>query len=285
MDPVFRKLCYSDQKDILEISRHIWDGNDYLPSVFDQWLEDSCSHFYGIEVDGRVVAVGNLRLIEKGLVGWMEGLRVHPDYRGRGFANLIQDRFLEMAKELNLQKLRYVTGSENLASLKLAENTGFSRILTMPVTWISKPKTKPEAQDYAPIRNKTPKDVCTLLKAKPRIIPHGILIYEWKALSNTCANLEEIGQTHAFQVAIKDNEIDSLSFGLIRDSWWNTTIYAVTSQGFLAQLSYNLDLAHENHADSLTCIYQRKYEKIMANTDLKSEEIQRMDLILLEKRI
>lgn len=284
MIPSIRKLRDSDRNDVLEISKHVWEGHDYLPSVFDKWLRDVNSHFYGIELDDRIVAVGNLRLVESGSVGWMEGLRVHPDYRGRGLANMVTQHFVDMAKDLRLPRLRLVTGSENLASLKLSKNAGFSIILRMAVSWISKPKAFPEVQDYVPIKKRSPRSVCTLLKMKPRFIPHRILAYEWKALNDTCPNIREIGKTHAFYAALKNNEIDSLSFGYPRNPWWNATIYAKDSQGFLAQLSHNMTTAFKQDADSIECTYQTKYEKTLKEADLKPEEQQQTHFILLEKQ-
>ena len=270
---------------MLEISKHVWEGHDYLPSVFDKWLRDVNSHFYGIELDDRIVAVGNLRLVENGLVGWMEGLRVHPDYRGRGLANMITQHFVGMAEDLRLPRLRYVTGSENLASLKLAKMAGFSVILKMAVSWISKPKAVPEFQDYVPIGKRSPRNICALLKMKPRFIPHRILAYEWKALDDTCPNIREIGKTHTFYAALKNNEIDSLSFGYPRNSWWNTTIYAKNSQGVIAQLSHNMATAFRQGLDSIECTYQTRYEKAVNELDLKPEEQQQTRLVLLEKQI
>jgi hypothetical protein len=64
-----RELHSSDRGDVLEISRHVWEGHDYLPAVFESLLNDENGHFYGVEVDDRVVVVANLRLLESGRTG------------------------------------------------------------------------------------------------------------------------------------------------------------------------------------------------------------------------
>src|SRR4030042_626925 len=120
-----RKLRSSDRDDVMEISRHVWEGHDYLPSVFESWLNDENSHFYGVEQDVRVVAVANLRLLEGGRTGWMEGLRVHPDYRGKGYANAMTQFLVRKAEDLDVARLRYTTGDNNAASLRLASMAGF----------------------------------------------------------------------------------------------------------------------------------------------------------------
>jgi len=34
-----RKAQRKDKKDLIEISKHAWE-NDYIPIVFDEWVED-----------------------------------------------------------------------------------------------------------------------------------------------------------------------------------------------------------------------------------------------------
>lgn len=75
---VVRKVRASDRQDVLDISSKIWGGHDYLPSVIDEWPKNPKCHTYGVEVDRRLAAIGNLRLVDRNATGWMEGLRVHP---------------------------------------------------------------------------------------------------------------------------------------------------------------------------------------------------------------
>jgi len=110
-----RKINSSDLKDILEISSKIWGGHDYLPSVIDEWLTDPKCHTYGVEADGRIVAVGNLRLVDRGKTGWMEGLRVHVDYRRKGYADMLTQHFISLGETLKVKRLRYTTGGNNRA--------------------------------------------------------------------------------------------------------------------------------------------------------------------------
>jgi ribosomal protein S18 acetylase RimI-like enzyme len=141
-----RRLRFSDRDDVLEISSHVWEGHDYVPSVFEQWLKDRNSYFCGVEVDSRVVAFGNLRLIENKRTGWMEGLRVHPDFRGRGYANDLTRFLVRKGEKLRADRLRYTTGENNVASLKLASNAGFSRLLDKTVFWCMRPECASSAR-------------------------------------------------------------------------------------------------------------------------------------------
>jgi len=289
MGATIRRLRDSDRSDIVEISRHIWDGHDYLSSVVDKWLHDPNSHFYGTLVDGHVVAVGNLRLIEDGRTGWMEGLRVHPDYRGKGLANDVTRHIIREAERLGVQRLRYTTSTENVASLKIARMAGFSKVLRMAVSWLENPKWITEFGDYPPIRKRSPETICSLLEMSPRIVPHGILIYEWKALDCNCQNLEDIGKTQLFYVAVKEKRVDSFSFGYARKEsdqpWWIFTAYATDSYGFLSQLSHNLAIASKHGLNSIICTFETKFEETLKGIDLKSDEHRVTHLVLLEKQM
>jgi N-acetylglutamate synthase-like GNAT family acetyltransferase len=289
MVATIRKLRNSDREDIMEISRHIWEGHDYLSSVVDQWLRDPRSHFYGVEVEGHVVAVGNIRLVEDGRTGWMEGLRVHPEYRGRGFANDITRHIVRKAECLGVQRLRYTTSDENVASLKLAKMAGFSRILRMAVLWHHNPKSISTPADYPSIQKRSPERASELLRTNPRIVPRGILVYDWKALDNTRQNLEEIGKTHTFYVALKRRRVGSLSLGRRgqepNEPFWSFTIYATDSYGFLSQLSHNVATALKSGPSSIAGTFETRFEKTLNDVDLGSEEHQKTHVVLLEKQL
>ena len=284
-----RKVKRSDLDDVKEISKHVWDGHDYVPSVATQWLRDPKCNFYGVEINGHVVAVGNLRLIEAGRLGWMEGLRVHPDYRGRGLANGLTPFIVKKGEELGLERLRYTTAIDNAASLKLAKKSGFRRVVTVAVAWLNKPKQNTASKNYPEIKKLAPKRIWSLLKANSRLVPHRILFYEWKALDVNCENFVEIGKTHEFNAALKDKKIHSLSFGSAGQeanrSWRSVTIYASDRQGFLAQLSREIEIALKEGANSAACTFQPRFEETIKTTLSELEEYDGTRMVLLEKKI
>lgn len=123
---MIREAKREDRPHVEEIARLTWEGHDYLPLVFDSWLEDG--HFYVVEEDGKVVATAKLTLLPCG-VGWMEGLRVHPSYRGRGLAKRLHEFLISLGREMSargeLKSLMYATYVKNEASIHLGESTGF----------------------------------------------------------------------------------------------------------------------------------------------------------------
>ena len=124
-DLVIRPVRPADRERVLELTRDVWDGHDYVPRVFDDWVSDSGSAFQAIELDGIVVGLQRLRPYATGLI-WYEGLRVASTHRRQGLArNMLQSAIAE-AREQGFHEMRLATG--NPAAAKLFEEVGFVRL-------------------------------------------------------------------------------------------------------------------------------------------------------------
>jgi len=284
-----KRVTESDTEGILEISRHIWDGYDYLPSVIEEWFKDPGSYVYGVEADERLVAIANLRLVDGGHTGWMEGLRVHPDFRGKGYAHVLTRELMEKAKKLGSERLRYTTSTENEASLKLAEKYGFARVFEMRVFWRPNLNAAPSKAKGYLIGQTRPQEVYTLLQASPTLVSPKILIFDWKALNCTLESLETLGKTHEFYASLEEGRVGSLSFGSSRPRGeillWAFTIYATEPRGFLSHLYHNVALALERGCSAIMGTYELRYAEAFQNVDWGSEEDWGTNLVLLERRI
>ena len=124
---IFRKVTTSDWPAIEEITRHTWDGGDYIPQVFDEWLADESGAFLAADWEGRLVAIGKVTFLTPG-EAWLEGLRVAPDMRGRGIARHFTDHEIRLAKQRGAQMVRYATSSANEAIHKIACQQGMHKI-------------------------------------------------------------------------------------------------------------------------------------------------------------
>lgn len=283
-----RKVLASDREDILEISRQIWGGHDYLPSVFDEWLMDAKCYTYGVEADDRVVAVGNLRLVERGKTGWMEGLRVHPEYRKRGFARMLTQHLVDLGDSLGVQRLRFTTGSNNRASLKLAKEAGFARIFKMRVLWYQNINTSSTSKlIHSSMKEFSPKKIYNLSRSNPSLIPCNVLVYDWKALDSTLQGFKEIGKTYSFYALEKKGKPESLSFGYIRpehdNGSWSFTLYASDTESFLSQFFNHVTIASNKGLASIVCTIKPEFEKALQNSEWALKPAYKLHVILLEK--
>ncbi len=121
-----RPLRPADRERALELTRDIWDGHDYIPLVFDDWVSDAGSAFQGAELDGVVVGLQRVRPYGPGLV-WYEGLRVASTHRRQGIARAMLTSAIEEAREQGFRELRLATRER--APIELFESAGFRRLV------------------------------------------------------------------------------------------------------------------------------------------------------------
>jgi RimJ/RimL family protein N-acetyltransferase len=125
----YRRLTHDDYNDIVDISKYIWDGYDYLPSLFHKWVDDEGYFLGAVDTEkNKVVGVGKFSILyDKS--GWLEGLRVHKDYRGQKIARQISERVLDIAKgyleEGRIKRIAFSTHVSNTESITLMKKLDF----------------------------------------------------------------------------------------------------------------------------------------------------------------
>ncbi|HKV88297.1 MAG TPA: GNAT family N-acetyltransferase [Candidatus Dormibacteraeota bacterium] len=115
----------------MEITRDVWDGHDYLPNVFDDWVRDAGAAFQAAELEGVVVGVHRMRPYAPGLT-WYEGLRVASTHRRQGIARAMLVSAIAEARQQRFREMRLGTGNRDAADL--FESVGFSRLVD--VRWL-----------------------------------------------------------------------------------------------------------------------------------------------------
>jgi GNAT superfamily N-acetyltransferase len=114
----------SDTSAVLVFLREIWDGEDYLQEVWEEWLKASSGQLVVAELDGDPIATGRIVDLRWGEF-WMEGLRVAKSYRGMGIAGQIQDHLLEFWERSGGESVGYLTHRDQRAVHHLAEKGHF----------------------------------------------------------------------------------------------------------------------------------------------------------------
>jgi GNAT superfamily N-acetyltransferase len=132
-----RPVRPSDRDRVVELTKDVWGGHDYLPSVFDDWVADAASAFQALEVDGVVVGLQRLRPYAPGLV-WYEGLRVATSHRRQGLARAMLDSAIAEAREQGHGEMRLATG--NPEAVRLFESVGFKKLVD--VRWWRGPRVE-----------------------------------------------------------------------------------------------------------------------------------------------
>lgn len=115
-----RPLRPADRTRVEEIVADVWDGGDYLPHVFDQWVSDPAATFSGAEVDGMLVGVQRLRPLGGGIL-WYEGLRVASSHRRQGVAREMLRAAIEEGRRNGAREIRLATANPHAIALFTSE--------------------------------------------------------------------------------------------------------------------------------------------------------------------
>ncbi len=126
LDSIELRLGLANDKPFIdEICKNIWNGRDYLPAVWNNWLADDNGRFIIAELNGNVVGVYHLYNFNSD--SWIEALRIKETHRRHGVANYLVQDAIDRSGSFN--NLSLVTSIENIASLNLFKKFEFKEKL------------------------------------------------------------------------------------------------------------------------------------------------------------
>lgn len=130
-DLELRPLRPTDRRRVEEMTADVWEGNDYLPQVFDEWVSDPSSSFDGAELNGILVGLQRVRPLGDGVL-WYEGLRVASSHQRQGIARAMLRVAVESARSQGAREIRLATGNPH--AVALFESEGF-RLRVTALRW------------------------------------------------------------------------------------------------------------------------------------------------------
>ena len=123
MEIVLRRARPADREAVLLVERKSMPTLQYLPSMFEEFMQDDVGDFSVEEVDGVIAACGKYTIVPDGSV-WLETLRVTPERQGIGLGKRLYEHWHELAKAQGVRAMRMYTGVFNAVSSGLAERYG-----------------------------------------------------------------------------------------------------------------------------------------------------------------
>ena len=126
MKIALRKAVATDKERVADISSQIWEGDDYVAGVFDDWLADPHGEVTVATLDGVLIGFARRTYLLPGYA-WFEGIRTDPAYRNAGAAKAITRHFLNAVREENAEWIGLSTYIDNEASLQIIAANGFTR--------------------------------------------------------------------------------------------------------------------------------------------------------------
>jgi len=121
-----RPVTLADRPAMQAICDSIWDGEDYLPRVFADWVAHPTGQFVAGEVEGVLAALAKLTCFAPGEY-WLEGFRTHPAYRGQRLAVRLCEHLVGVWRQQPERgALRILTGTPPM--LKICDQLGFQKL-------------------------------------------------------------------------------------------------------------------------------------------------------------
>lgn len=210
----------NDRDAVTAMVATVWNGNDYVPTMWDEWLNDSSGPLLVGEIARHPVALAKLSQLGPG-EEWFHGLRIAPDQRGRGYARAMLRRCIELSRARAACTLRYMTDEENGTMHRLGAELGF-RLAYAPI-WCNAPliAAKQLAQPLPPAYLPT---ILSDLSRSPLLAhTNGLYSYNWRTFAPTIARL----RTH-----LERNEIVAIP----GDDAWAIRIPRKEGGGWLAHI-------------------------------------------------
>jgi GNAT superfamily N-acetyltransferase len=124
---VIRPALPLDREAVLEFCKFIWDGHDYIPYVWDDWMADPNGEMFVAEYAGKAVGLGRLTLLAPGQ-WWLEGLRVDPEHQGQRIGSHMNTYLNTLWLERGEGVIRLMTSSKRVQVHRMCEQHGFARV-------------------------------------------------------------------------------------------------------------------------------------------------------------
>ena len=177
-----------DTPQVLELAKHIWDGHDYLPYVWEEWLTEPQGLLCVAEYGSRIAGVGKLTLLSPGQ-WWLEGLRVHPEFEGRGFASHINDYLLGHWLQHGQGFIRLTASSERVKVHQLCAHRGF--VKTGEYSVYGAPVVDEPVSSFTPLLLEEIPRALEFVKQSP-VLPllNGLMDHGWRWGAPSAESLE-----------------------------------------------------------------------------------------------
>lgn len=114
----------ADKGQLMSFIKDVWEGHDYIPRIWDEWLKDETGKMFVVEADGVPVGMSRVKFLEDGSA-WLEGARVHPDFRGRGLASMLGENSMRIAMDRGVKVFRLTSWSRNKAAHRAIARMNF----------------------------------------------------------------------------------------------------------------------------------------------------------------
>jgi ribosomal protein S18 acetylase RimI-like enzyme len=118
----------SDKEEVLSFCVNTFSWGDYIDRVWDYWFK--IGWLLVVEDEGMKTAMSHVVRCPGGNEIWLEGVRVHPDFRRSKIATRLLGKMIEYGRQKGAVQASAIVGVTNIASQRMMEKNGFAVIST-----------------------------------------------------------------------------------------------------------------------------------------------------------
>ncbi|NDF26788.1 MAG: GNAT family N-acetyltransferase [Nitrosopumilaceae archaeon] len=116
-----RRAKNKDKQQILPFCTHTFSWGDYIDRVWDKWIAEK--NLLTLEEKEKAVGICNVGISPNQI--WIEGIRINPKYRRKGYASKLIIAAEKIAKRKKLHYSRMIIANNNKRSLSMAKKLGY----------------------------------------------------------------------------------------------------------------------------------------------------------------
>lgn len=124
---VVRKARSSDRDAVFKFCEKTWDWGDYVPHVWNRWLEEKDGRVFVATINNVPVGISHVKIL-KPREAWLAAARTDPNHRRKGVATAITKECFKFAVQKGAKLVRLVTNSDNMAALGALRKLGFKLV-------------------------------------------------------------------------------------------------------------------------------------------------------------
>jgi N-acetylglutamate synthase-like GNAT family acetyltransferase len=114
----------SDKEEILSFCVNTFSWGDYIDRVWDYWLKSGL--LLVVEDSGRKIAMSHVAICPNSKAMWLEGVRVHPDYRRSKIATQLLAKMIQYGRGKGAVQASAIVDVTNVTSQRMMKKNGFS---------------------------------------------------------------------------------------------------------------------------------------------------------------
>lgn len=189
---VCRPALPFDKMDVLEFTKFIWGGRDYVSSAWDEWLADPQGILAVAQFGGQCVGLAKISLSAPGQ-WWLQGLRVDLKFQdlkiGSHLHRYVDEWWLEHCDGV----ARLMTSSKQVKVHHMCEKLGYTKILE--VKELEAKRLDEDCVSFSPVRADEISAALAVVQNSP-ILARGRGLFDrgWDALKPSETILKDIQQ-------------------------------------------------------------------------------------------